>query len=128
MFRRIIALQGGDPRVIDDYKLLPSAPERYTVTAPSTGYVAELQAENVGRACVALGGGRTQLDDTVDPGVGILVVTPVGTQVSEGDAVLIVHHRGRGLDDALPLLTRCVHIGEEQPSQRPLVLERILNG
>jgi pyrimidine-nucleoside phosphorylase len=129
MFRRIIEFQGGEPRVIDDYGRLPSAPDRHTVSAPSRGYVTGLQAEDIGLAGVALGAGRAQLDDDVDHGVGIQIVAPVGTQVSAGDAVLIVHHRrGRGLDHALPLLTRAVHIGDEPGSNGPLVLERILHG
>ncbi len=54
-FRRIIEGQGGDPRVVDDYGRLPSAPERHVVTAPHAGYVARLDAELVGRAAVAAG-------------------------------------------------------------------------
>ena len=129
MFRKVIEHQGGDPRVIDDYDRLPTAPDRQTVVAPRAGYVAGLHAENVGRACVALGGGRAQLEDQVDPSVGIEILAPVGEQVSEGDPVFIVHHRQRrGLDDALPLLTRAVHISDDRPAQRPLILERILHG
>jgi thymidine phosphorylase len=129
MFRRIIEHQGGDPRVIDDYDRLPSAPDRHPVMAPRAGYVAGLHAEKVGRACGALGGGRAQLDDEVDPSVGIEILAPVGAQVSEGDAVFIVHHRHRrGLDHALSLLTGAVHIADERPAPRPLILERILHG
>jgi thymidine phosphorylase len=38
-FREIIENQGGDPRVIDDYGRLPSAPPRAPVRAPRDGYV-----------------------------------------------------------------------------------------
>ena len=129
MFRRIIEHQGGDPRVIDDYDRLPSAPDRYRVAAPRSGHVTGLHAEDIGRAGVALGAGRARLEDDIDPGVGIEIAAPVGAQVSAGDAVLLVHHRGRrGLDHALPLLTRAIHIADDPPAPRPLVLERILHG
>jgi pyrimidine-nucleoside phosphorylase len=129
MFRRIIENQGGDPRVIDDYARLPSAPDEQAVPATHGGYVSALHAENIGRASVALGGGRARLDDVVDAGVGIEIVAPLGAAVSAGEPVLIARHRGgRGLAEALPLLTRAVHVAEEPPAPRPLVLERILHG
>jgi pyrimidine-nucleoside phosphorylase len=129
MFRRIIEYQGGDPRTIDDYGRLPSAPDRQTVTASRSGFVGALAAEDIGRAGVALGAGRNTLDDVIDPGVGIDIQAPVGTAVSAGDPVLVVSHRGRrGLDYAWPLLLRAVHIADEPPAVQPLVIERILHG
>jgi thymidine phosphorylase len=129
MFRRIIEHQGGDPGVVDDYGRLPSAPDRHTICAERTGYVAGMQAEAVGRAAVALGAGRGKLEDVIDPGVGIEVVAPAPTAVREGDAILIVHHRGgRGLADAVALLTRAVQIGDEPPVVGPIVVERVGQG
>jgi pyrimidine-nucleoside phosphorylase len=125
-FRRIIERQGGDPRVVDDYSRLPSTPDRHTIPAPRTGYVTALQAEQIGRAAVALGAGRATLDDVVDPGVGIEVHCPPGTQAREGDPVLMVHHRGgRGLAEAVALLTSAVQIGDAPPTLGPLIVERI---
>jgi pyrimidine-nucleoside phosphorylase len=128
MFRRIVENQGGDPRVIDDYRRLPSAPDRHAVTAERPGYVTALLAGEIGRAAVLLGAGRQRLDDAVDPGVAIEVKAAPGTQVSAGDAVLLVHHRGgRGLADALPLLTRAIRIGDAPEPAGALVLERTLH-
>jgi pyrimidine-nucleoside phosphorylase len=125
-FRRVIENQGGDPRVIDDYARLPSAPDRAPVTAERRGHVAAIDAEYVGRAAVALGAGRARLEDAVDPGVGIDVVAPVATEVSAGDAVLEIRHRsGRGLEDAMELLSQAVRISEEPPAARPLVLSSV---
>ena len=122
-FRRIIENQGGDPRVIDDYARLPSTADRERVTATRSGYVGAIDAEHVGRAAVALGAGRARLDDVVDPGVGIDVVAVVGSKVDAGDAVLDVRHRaGRGLPEAMELLTRAVLIEDEPPAVRPLVV------
>ena len=125
-FGAIVEFQGGDPQVIDQYDRLPSAPDRHQVTAPKSGYVSAIGAEEVGRAAVVLGAGRGKLDDVIDPGVGIEVMAPVGGEVRAGDTVLLVHHRGgRGLDEALPLLTGAVHIADEPPARRPIVIERV---
>ena len=70
-FRGIIEEQGGDPRVIDDYALLPSARMHVDVLASQSGYLGGLDAELVGRAAVLLGAGRERVDSVIDPGVGI---------------------------------------------------------
>ena len=122
----IIENQGGDPRVVEDYSRLPSAPDRVTVAASADGYVAALDAEPIGRAAVALGAGRNRLDEDVDHGVGIMVLVPPGTAVHAGEAVLEVSHRGgRGLEAALALLGPAVRIADHAPAIAPLVRDRI---
>ena len=125
-FRRIIEHQGGDPRVIDDYSLLPDAPDEYRVAASRDGIVAGIDAEAVGRAAVALGAGRNRVDDAVDHGVGIAVAAPPGTAVKAGEPVLLVHHRGgTGLDDAVTLLQTAIRIGDSPPAEQPVVLDTL---
>ncbi len=57
-FRAVVERQGGDPRVVDDYGRLPLAPHQHAVKAPSAGFITLLDAGLLGRASVALGGGR----------------------------------------------------------------------
>ena len=124
--RQIIEHQGGDPRVIDDYARLPSAPDVEVVTAPRSGFVTGLEAENVGRAAVALGAGRERLEDVIDHGVGITVVAAPGIEVRSGDAVLQIRHRGgRGLEVARTLLRQAVQIGDVAPTTQPIVVDRV---
>jgi pyrimidine-nucleoside phosphorylase len=125
--RQIVSNQGGDPRVLDDDSLLPSAPDRAAIAAPQSGHVANLHAGLIGRAAVALGAGRERLDDPIDPGVGIEVVAPVGSEVKASEAVLLVHHRsGRGLREAIQLLEQAVRIAEAPAASAPLVLETVV--
>jgi pyrimidine-nucleoside phosphorylase len=124
--RQIIANQGGDPRVVDDYSLLPGTPDCAFVDAPATGYVAGLEAESVGRAAIALGAGRNQIDDAIDHGVGITVLAPPGTAVKAGERLLEIHHRnGRGLATARALLHQALRIADAPPAERPLIVDRI---
>jgi pyrimidine-nucleoside phosphorylase len=125
-FRQIVANQGGDPRVLDDYSRLPAAPDRDIIAAPRDGIVTSLRAEAVGRAAVALGAGRDRLDAEIDPAVGLIVAAPIGTRVSTGDPILEIHHRGgRGLDAARALLAPAIEIRDLPAETRPLVLDRI---
>jgi pyrimidine-nucleoside phosphorylase len=124
--RAIIANQGGDPRVIDDYRRLPAAPGKDVFTAARDGFVTAMRAEAVGRAAVGLGAGRDRLDAAVDPAVGFVVVAPVGTRVKAGDPIVEIHHRnGHGLADARGLLDTAIQIGDAPVTAPPLVLERI---
>ena len=124
--RQIIEHQGGDPRVIDDYARLPSAPDVEVVAAPRSGFVTGLETENVGRAAVALGAGRERLEDVIDHGVGVTVVAAPGLEVRSGDAVLQIRHRGgRGLEVARTLLRQAVQIGDVAPTTQPIVVDRV---
>jgi pyrimidine-nucleoside phosphorylase len=124
--REIVVNQGGDPAVIDDYARLPSAPDCEYVRAPRGGVVTALRAEAIGRAAVLLGAGRDRIDATIDPGVGLVVLAPLGTTVKQGDPLLEVHHHGgRGLADARRLIDGALEIGDAARERRPLILDRI---
>jgi pyrimidine-nucleoside phosphorylase len=128
-FRQIVERQGGNPRVTDDYALLPSAPDRETLRASRAGHVGTMHAGRVGLAATVLGAGRSRLNDVIDPGVGVEVVAPPGARVSAGEPIAVVHHRaGRGLAEALALLNASIEIHDEMPVRRPLVLERMTHG
>jgi pyrimidine-nucleoside phosphorylase len=124
--RAIIEFQGGDPKVVDDYRRLPAAPDRHDVSAPRSGYISALHAGEIGRAAVVLGAGRGKLDDAIDAGVGIEVLAPLGASVRAGDPLLRVHHRGgRGLDHATSDLAEAVEVADTPPTPPALVLERV---
>jgi pyrimidine-nucleoside phosphorylase len=125
-FRQIIEQQGGDPRVVDDYSRLPSAPERHVVKATANGFLTRLDAALVGRASVALGAGRDRVDDRVDPGVGIIVRAKPGAVVRTGDAILELHYRdGARLELALASTARAIEIGDSCPAAMPLIVAEV---
>jgi pyrimidine-nucleoside phosphorylase/thymidine phosphorylase len=91
-FRQMVELQGGDPRTIDDPKKLPEARHTMTVSSPKSGYLAGLQCEQVGTACVILGGGRERKEDSVDPAVGVVLHKKVGDAVSTGEPLATIYY------------------------------------
>jgi pyrimidine-nucleoside phosphorylase len=126
-FRAIIERQGGDPRVVDDYERLPSAPEQWVVKAGSAGFVTLLDAGLIGRATVALGGGRDRVEDAIDPGVGIMIRATVGDSVRPGDAILELRYRDPSrLAAALSLVHGAVRVEGEPPPARRLIIEEVI--
>ncbi len=125
-FRQIIEVQGGDPRVVDDYQRLPHVAGRHVVTASRAGYVTALDAELVGRASVALGAGRDRVEDPVDPAVGIMVVATPGDEVRAGQPVLELHYRDRArLLTAIRLTSQAITMGDEPPAPRRLIVGEV---
>jgi pyrimidine-nucleoside phosphorylase len=125
-FRAVIQAQGGDPRVIDDYRRLPRAKRESPWCASHAGFVTGIDAGAVGRAAAILGAGRDRADAGVDHGVGIEIVAPVGTPVAAGAAILVI-----ACDDparitaAERLLDGAVTVGDEPPAMASLILETI---
>jgi pyrimidine-nucleoside phosphorylase len=126
-FRSIIERQGGNPRVIDDYTLMPTAPEEHVIKASIGGHVTGLDAELIGRAAVILGGGRDRVDDVIDPSVGVMIDATVGDEVSRGEAILRILYREQPrLQAALPLLNAAVRIGDEPPERVPFIIDEVM--
>jgi pyrimidine-nucleoside phosphorylase len=87
-FRALVKAQGGDARVADDPdKVLPRARLMKTLAAPRAGWVSRLDALCAGRAGVALGAGRSKMEDVLDYGAGFVLAKKVGDPVRRGDEV-----------------------------------------
>ena len=121
--REMIAHQGGDAAVVDDYTRLPGARRRHTVTADRPGFVSRLDAESIGRASMALGAGRATVDDAIDHGAGILVHCKPGDPVQAGDTVLeLLYNDSRGLADAIALAQHALAVTPDPPTVGPKIL------
>ncbi len=90
-FRQMVQLQDGDVAAIDDPARLPRAQSTCVVNSPKAGYIAAMNCEAVGTACVVLGGGREKKEDFVDPAVGIVLHAKVGDRVAAGQPLCTVY-------------------------------------
>jgi thymidine phosphorylase len=125
-FARMIQRQGGNPRVVDDYSLFPSAPGREICRASRDGYVTAVKAEAIGRASNVLGAGRSKVGESVDPGVGLVTCAKTGEPVTAGQPLLELHHRdGRGVEAALALCRDAIVIGDTPPPPRATILGHV---
>jgi pyrimidine-nucleoside phosphorylase len=125
-FVKMIEAQGGDPRVADDYSLLPAAPAREHCVAHRSGFVTTMKAEAIGRASNALGAGRSEVGDPIDPAVGVVLLVKPGDEVREGQPVIELHHRNRhGLETAVALCSSATVIADAAPAMRPTIMGEI---
>jgi len=90
-FRDLVAAQGGDAAVIDDYARLPRAPVERPVPAPVSGFIADVDPLAIARGAWRLGAGRAHAADAINPAVGITHLIKIGEAVSAGDRLCTVH-------------------------------------
>jgi len=121
-FERIIEAQGGNPKVVEDPAVMPQAGAVEVFEAPATGVVRRIEPRRVGRAIVAMGGGRTKVEDTVDPAVGFVITAKPGNRVSQGEPIASVFAAdAKGIAIGMEALKEAVEIGDE-PGTAPLPL------
>ncbi len=127
-FREIIRLQGGDGGVVDAFERLPRAAQTFEVKSSGTGYIVGTECEQLGIACLALGGGRAKKEDTIDPAVGLTIQKKVGDAIRTGEPLCTLHYNDAArLDEARRLVGTAYRIGPDPPVARPLV-RRVIGG
>jgi pyrimidine-nucleoside phosphorylase len=121
---RIIAAQGGDARVVTDTSLLPRAPLQTDVTATRRGFVAGIDALEIGLCAVAMGAGRQRADQPIDPAVGMEILAKPGVAVERGQPLARLHLR-QASPEIETRVARAFTIGARKPAKKRLVIERI---
>jgi pyrimidine-nucleoside phosphorylase len=125
-FRAFIAAQGGDPSYVDNPSKLEIAPTRATITATQAGYLERLDALAVGKAVLALGGGREKKGEAIDHSVGVELHAKPGLRLEVGQALFTLYHnKERGLNVARDLLEHAVTYSSTPVTAPPLILERL---
>ena len=122
----LVSGQGGDASFVGDPGKFPSAPVVREIGAPRDGFLAALDAREVGLAAVALGAGRAQKGDPIDHRVGLVLHRKVGERVSAGDPLFSIH--SRTVDDSeraeARLLQACRWSDNEVPT--PTLIHQVL--
>jgi pyrimidine-nucleoside phosphorylase len=90
-FRQLVIAQGGDVGVVDDPGRLPQATLIEEVASPESGYLARVDAREVGLSAVELGAGRATKEDAIDHAVGLMIYHKVGERVEAGQPLFAVH-------------------------------------
>ena len=122
---RILDAQGSNRKYVLDTGLLETAAEEETFSAPHSGYIQSIQAELVGRAEAALGGGRETKEDPIDLSVGLTLLKKTGDYVQEGEPLLAVHFNSREKADAArELLAKAYTIGAADPGKKQVIKKR----
>lgn len=122
-FAEFIEMQGGDPRIIDDYSLLPVSRKVVEVRSVRPGYVDRIDTEAIGIASVVLGAGRSRKEDSIDPSVGIEVLKKIGDYVQEDEPIVRIYVSEKSdVDLAISLIRNAYGIVDHKVGFREIVL------
>jgi thymidine phosphorylase len=113
--------------VVDDPHRLAHARQTLDVTSAASGYISSIQCEQLGMACVALGGGREKKEDKIDPAVGLEFHKRIGEDVERGEALCTLHYNAEGrLAEARRLVETAYRVEPEKPKRLPPLIHRVI--
>lgn len=125
-FREMVKLQGGSTGAIDTPSLLPSANIQTEYTSTTEGYITDVDADAIGRACILLGAGRSSVDDKIDPAAGVSNILKIGQSVKKGTTLLTIHANDSSKEqEARTLLDKAFKISAEPVTAPELIVERM---
>ncbi|MGI6226380.1 MAG: pyrimidine-nucleoside phosphorylase [Peptococcales bacterium] len=125
-FSEFIEAQGGDNNIIDNLDLLPLAPYRILIKSKKEGFVESIQTQEIGRAAMVLGAGRSKIEDSIDLGVGIIVFKKVGDLVHMNDALAEVYYSNEEkAKEAISIIENAYNLRDDKVEPLPLVLKTI---
>ncbi len=122
-FDEMIRAQGGVP---DYEKKLPIAKDIISILADVDGYINGIDAYAIGRAVVALGGGRLKKEDEIDYAVGVVLRRKIGDEVTKGDLIAEVHAGTRAdKENIISIVRNAIEIDEEPVKKLDLIANRV---
>lgn len=120
-WRAMIRAQGGDPDAP-----MPTANEVEMVRADTDGFVAAIDAYDMGVAAWRLGAGRARKEDPVSVPAGVVLHRRPGDPVRAGDVLFELRAEDAArIPAAREDAARAVRIAPTAPAATPLVIERI---
>ena len=125
-FRNMIAAQGGDPAVVNDYSIFPQASIQREIRAEESGYVSHMDTQNCGISAMLLGAGRATKEDSIDHAAGIILNIKPGDFVEKGQTLAVLYTNDPNtLDNAEQQLRASIHLSSVKPQVQPLIYGRV---
>jgi len=125
-FEEIVNAQGGDKAVVNDPLRLPQARHRSEFVSKRAGVVQTVDPRAIGYGVIELGGGRRNMEESVDPSVGFVITSKPADHVAKGQVLATIHARSKtDLETGRSVLERAIVISDAAPSPLPLISHRV---
>ncbi|RYL94999.1 pyrimidine-nucleoside phosphorylase [Sporolactobacillus sp. THM7-4] len=123
-FKQFIASQGGDPDVADHPEKLPQAKYTFELPAKTSGFVAEMAADQIGLAAMLLGAGRATKEDKINFAAGLVLHKKVGDPVEAGESLVTIHSDYPDVNEIMKKLYQDIKIRDH--AKTPRLIRRII--
>ncbi|OWV68795.1 thymidine phosphorylase [Rhizobium sp. R339] len=123
VFARMVSMLGGPADLVENPdKYLARAPVEKPVMAARSGWLAACDARGIGVSVIDLGGGRRHPADRIDHRVGFSELLPLGTRVTAGEPIALVHAADEAAAErAAAALAAHYIIAEHEPALSPVI-------
>lgn len=122
-FLEMIKAQGGSAPWLEDPSKYPMPKHVRKLPAPKRGYVHNINSGMIARAVQIL---ATTKSGKIDPYVGVTEIKKIGTQVKQGEPLLMIHYNDEtNLDSAIDYLRNAYRLAPRRPNPSPVVVERV---
>lgn len=119
-FVELIAKQGGDTNYLNN---MEEAKYVIEVTSDEEGYIADLDAEKIGKVTVLLGAGRMKKEDDIDYTCGIVLEKKIGDYVNFGETLCYIHsNREDIIEEVVKQLKEAYTISQKEPNDYEHIL------
>ncbi len=124
--REMIVSQSGDPRVIEDYSLLPQCQYKLEVKSSKKGFIKSINSQKIGYALILIDAGRKELTSPLNYGSGCELYKKVGDFVESNEVIGYVYcdDECKGAEVIKRILESYI-IAENEQSSEPLILKTI---
>lgn len=118
----LLTALGGDGKAVIEGRGLPQARSCVRVEAKTAGYIASMNAQELGRAALLLGAGRATKADVIDPAVGVVMKARVGERVERGTILAEMRvNDDTNMAASEQCILDAIKIGEERVQPPPMV-------
>lgn len=125
-FQEFVEAQGGNVEQILHPDLLPKAKYVIPVLVEAEGHVQRILAQEIGIACMMLGGGRDTKESTIDPAVGIILNKKIGDGVKKGDVLAYIHANDREKAITAAAKIKAAYQMSTEEVARPVMIKQLI--
>lgn len=122
VFKNMILSQGGNADFINDYSLLTKAKYKAEIRADSSGYIEEINSEDIGFVSLLTGAGRTHKEDMIDYSAGLIINCELGDYVEKDAVILTLFSDNKNkLTEAVRRAENVIRITDVKIDEIPLI-------
>ena len=123
-FIEMVRNQGGDISYIEDTSRFKKSKYILPIITEKSGYVQEINAEEIGKLCCYLGAGRINKEDKIIQEVGIVLNKKIGQRVEEQDILAYIHANSEEkLKEAERRVLEIYKIGDNKVQNKNIIIE-----
>lgn len=124
--KRMVGMQGGDIRVIEDTDCFKKAEFIHPVLSDREGYLSRMDTQQIGLCSCHLGAGRITKDDEIDYSAGIVLLKKTGDFVKKGEAVAQFHTNHQGsIEKVKQEYLSSLRFSNEKTQRPPIIYAKV---